>query len=157
VLPMNLDTSGLDEYGGRSRFFEPNQVGLVVHLRLTSSILTTEKTDNVQIDNYVTLVGFDQFPSRARYLFCRADTLMLKPGGASVRNMRHIVPLGLDVTWRLITVSTLRSAGLKIRPTQMGVAHPETTNLQGVRPSPEELRFCGSRIKPWRSGGLVFV
>ena len=49
VLPMNLDTSGLDEYGGRIRFFESNQIGLVVHPRLISSILKTAKTDNLQM------------------------------------------------------------------------------------------------------------
>jgi transcriptional regulator with XRE-family HTH domain len=45
---------------------------------------------------------------RPGHVSCSVGQIPDAEGGwASVRHMRHIVPLGLDVTWRLITVSTL--------------------------------------------------
>ena len=103
---MNLDPFGLDEYGRYSLFFEPNQIGLVVHLRLIGSIFDNkENGQRRNVDDYWMLVAVDQLCSRTSYSFRREKPGMLKPV-QSVRNMRHIVPLGLDGTWRLITVST---------------------------------------------------
>jgi hypothetical protein len=59
---MNLDTSGLDEYGGRIRFFESNHRSCRPSATYQLHLENSENGQLTNVDDYLTLVGVDQLP-----------------------------------------------------------------------------------------------